>query len=62
MSKMKFKFLLISLSLTIANWVLINFMIIEIPIYNYLMIESIWALSFYILLKEKKRLKAKEIK
>ncbi len=61
MNKLKMKFGLMSVSITFFNWLLINFLIIEIYFFKYLLIESIWALSFFIFEKERKRIKEKHI-
>jgi hypothetical protein len=59
--KMHFKILLISNSLTLLNWTIIKNCIIKIPLFKYLLIESIWVISFKILQLERKRLRDKLI-
>jgi hypothetical protein len=47
---------LIAGSLTLVNWLIVNYMIIEINILKYLIIEGIWAVSYYIYKNEQKKI------
>jgi hypothetical protein len=57
MKKQQMKLGLIAGSLTLVNWLIVNYMIIEINILKYLIIEGIWAVSYLVYQKESKRLK-----
>jgi len=48
MKKQQIKLGLIAASLTVVNWLIINYLIIEINFLKYLLIEGIWAISYYI--------------
>jgi hypothetical protein len=56
MKKLQIKLGLIAASLTIANWLIINFLIIEVHFFKYLMMEGIWAISYYIYKNEQKKI------
>jgi hypothetical protein len=58
---MHFKLLIISISLTLLNWSIIYYCVLKIPLFQYLLIESIWVISFKVLLIERKRLRDKLI-
>ena len=45
-------------SLTVVNWLIINFLIIEINFFKYLLIEGIWAISHFIYERERTRIRA----
>jgi hypothetical protein len=47
---------LIAGSLTLVNWLIVYYMIIEINILKYLIIEGIWAVSYYIYKNEQKKI------
>jgi hypothetical protein len=47
---------LIAGCLTLVNWLIVNYMIIEINILKYLIIEGIWAVSYYIYKNEQKKI------
>jgi len=55
MKKLQIKLGLIAGSLTLVNWLIINYLIIEINFLKYLLIEGIWAISYYIYKNEQKR-------
>jgi hypothetical protein len=57
MKNKQMKLGLIAGSLTLVNWLIVNYMIIEINILKYLIIEGIWAVSYLVYQKESKRLK-----
>jgi hypothetical protein len=59
--KMHFKLLVISISLTLLNWSIIYYGILKIPFIKYLLIESIWIISFKVFQLERKRLRDKII-
>jgi hypothetical protein len=53
MKKLQIKLGLIAASLTVVNWLIINFLIIEINFFKYLLIEGIWAISHFIYERER---------
>jgi hypothetical protein len=55
MKKQQIKLGLIAGSLTLVNWLIINYLIIEINFLKYLIIEGIWAISYYIYKNEQKK-------
>ena len=59
--KMHIKLLVISISLTLFNWAIIHFSILKISLFKYLLIESIWIISFKVFQLERKRLRDKLI-
>jgi hypothetical protein len=58
---MHIKLLVISISLTLFNWAIIHFSILNISLFKYLLIESIWIISFKVFQLESKRLRDKMI-
>jgi hypothetical protein len=56
MKNKQMKLGLIAGSLTLVNWLIVNYMIIEINILKYLLIEGIWAISYYIYKNEQKKI------
>lgn len=55
MKKQQIKLGLIAASLTVVNWLIINYLIIEINFLKYLLIEGIWAINYYIYKNAQKR-------
>jgi hypothetical protein len=55
MKNKQIKLGLIAGSLTLVNWLIVNYLIIEINFLKYLLIEGIWAISYYIYKNEQKR-------
>jgi len=58
---MKIKTLLLALSLSLLNWILVYFLIEEITIYKYLLIEAITAISTLVYEYEKKKIQPKKV-
>jgi hypothetical protein len=56
MKKQQIKLGLIAGSLTLVNWLIVNYLIIEINFLKYLIIEGIWAVSYLVYQKERKRI------
>jgi hypothetical protein len=56
MKKQQIKLVLTAASLTAVNWLIINYLIIEINFLKYLLIEGIWAISYYIYKNEQKKI------
>lgn len=59
-SDMNTKTLLLALSLSLLNWILVYFLIEEITIYKYLLIEAITAISTLVYEYEKKKIQTKK--
>jgi hypothetical protein len=57
MKNKQIKLGLIAGSLTLVNWLIVNYLIIEINFLKYFIIEGIWAISYFVYQKESKRLK-----
>jgi hypothetical protein len=57
---MNIKTLLLALSLSLLNWILVYFLIEEITIYKYLLIEAITAVSTLVYEYEKKKIQPKK--
>ena len=55
---MNFKYLLLALSLSLLNWALVNFLIQEINVLEYLLIELIITVSRLIYEYEKKKIQS----
>jgi hypothetical protein len=58
---MNIKTLLLALSLSLLNWILVYFLIEEITFYKYLLIEAITAISTLVYEHEKKKIQPKGI-
>jgi hypothetical protein len=58
MKKQQIKICFMAASLTVVNWLIINFLIIEINFFKYLLIEGIWAISHFIYERERTRIRA----
>jgi hypothetical protein len=56
MKKQQIKIGFMAASLTVVNWLIINYLIIEINFLKYLLIEGIWAISYYIYKNEQKKI------
>jgi hypothetical protein len=56
MKKQQIKLGLIAGSLTLVNWLIVNYMIIEINFLKYLLIEGIWTMSYFIYKRERIRI------
>jgi hypothetical protein len=58
---MKIKFLLILFAVigSLTTWVIINYLLVELPIWKYLIIETIIVITKMLYEKEKKRLVGK---
>ena len=56
---MNIRTLLLALSLSLLNWILVYFLIEEITIYKYLLIEAITAISTLVYEYEKKKIQTK---
>ena len=57
---MNFKYLILALSLSLLNWALINFLIQEINVLEYLLIESLITVSRIIYEYEKRKIQSKK--
>ncbi len=61
MKNKQMKLGLIAGSLTLVNWLIVNYMIIEINFLKYLIIEGIWAVSYLVYQKEKEKIKRENL-
>jgi hypothetical protein len=61
MKNKQMKLGLIAGSLTLVNWLIVNYMIIEINFLKYLIIEGIWAVSYFVYQKEKEKIKRENL-
>jgi hypothetical protein len=57
---MNIKTLLLALALSLLNWILVYFLIEEITIYKYLLIEAVTAISTLVYEYEKKKIQTKK--